>query len=284
MEHLTSIAAARARVGAWKREGRSIGFVPTMGALHRGHTTLVELARTRCDRVVASVFVNPTQFGPKEDLSKYPRDLEGDSKKLAAAGCDALFTTTPDEMYPTGFATWVTVEGLTDGLCGASRPGHFRGVTTVVTKLFNIVQPDDAFFGEKDRQQLQVIKRMTADLDLPIRVHGCPTIRERDGLAMSSRNMYLSPEDRQRAVALSRGLRAAREAFARGEQRAPELARLVRGQLESVQARVDYVEVVDLATMKPVQVVNEDSAVIIAAFIGNTRLIDNHRLGDPFPA
>lgn len=284
MEHLTSIPAVRERVKAWRREGRTIGFVPTMGALHQGHTTLVTIAKQRCDRVVASVFVNPTQFGPKEDLSRYPRDLEGDSRKLAAVGCDALFTTTPDEMYPKGFATWVTVEGLTDGLCGASRPGHFRGVTTVVTKLFNVVQPDDAFFGEKDRQQLQVIRRMTADLDLPVRVHGCPTIREQDGLAMSSRNMYLSPDERARALGLSRGLRAARDAYAKGERTAEALSRLVRASLEEAKARIDYVEVVDLATLKPVATVNDDTAIIIAAFMGTTRLIDNHRLGDPFPA
>lgn len=284
MEHLTSISAVRARVGAWRREGLRIGFVPTMGALHQGHTTLVETARRAgCDRVITSIFVNPTQFGPKEDLSRYPRDLPGDSQKLAAVGCDAVFTTSPEEMYPQGFATWVTVEGLTDGLCGRSRPGHFRGVTTVVTKLFNIVQPDEAFFGEKDRQQLQVIKRMTADLDLPVRVTGCPTVREQDGLAMSSRNMYLSAEDRVRAVALSRGLRDARRAYLGGERKAAALEELVRTSLAAVQARIDYVEVDDLATMKPVSEVNDDTVIAIAAFVGTTRLIDNWRLGDPFP-
>lgn len=283
MEHLTSIAAVRERVRAWRREGHRVGFVPTMGALHAGHCSLVEAARRECGRVLASVFVNPTQFGPSEDLSKYPRDLAGDMAKLEAAGCHALFTTTPDEMYPPGFATWVTVEGLTDGLCGRSRPGHFRGVTTVVTKLFNVVQPDDAFFGEKDRQQLQVLRRMTQDLDLPVRVHGCPIVREPDGLAMSSRNLYLSPDDRARAVALSRGLRDARAAYARGERDPAELERVVRAALDAAQARVDYVEVVDLATMKPTPQATDDTVIAVAAFVGATRLIDNHRLGDPFP-
>lgn len=284
MEHLTSIAAVRERVRAWRREGHRIGFVPTMGALHAGHCSLVESARRDCGRVLASVFVNPTQFGPSEDLSKYPRDLAGDMQKLEAAGCHALFTTTPEEMYPPGFATWVTVEGLTDGLCGRSRPGHFRGVTTVVTKLFNVVQPDDAYFGEKDRQQLQVLRRMTADLDLPVRVHGCPIVREPDGLAMSSRNLYLSADDRARAVALSRGLRDARARYAQGERRPDELERIVRAALDGVQARVDYVEVVDLATMQPTPSATDDTVIAVAAFVGATRLIDNHRLGDPFPA
>ncbi len=284
MEHLTSIAAVRERVRAWRREGHRVGFVPTMGALHAGHCSLVEAAGRDCARVIASVFVNPTQFGPTEDLSKYPRDLAGDMGKLAAAGCHALFTTTPDEMYPPGFATWVTVEGLTDGLCGRSRPGHFRGVTTVVTKLFNVVQPDDAYFGEKDRQQLQVLRRMAQDLDLPVRVHGCPIVREPDGLAMSSRNLYLSPDDRARAVALSRGLRVARAAYASGERRPAELERLVREALDGVQARVDYVEVVDLATMKSTPAASDDTVIAVAAFVGATRLIDNHRLGDPFPS
>lgn len=283
MEHLTSIPAVRERVRAWRREGHRVGFVPTMGALHAGHCSLVEAARRDCGRVIASVFVNPAQFGPNEDLSRYPRDLQGDMAKLDAVGCDALFTTTPEEMYPPGFATWVTVEGLTEGLCGRSRPGHFRGVTTVVTKLFNIVQPDDAYFGEKDRQQLEVLRRMTRDLDLPVRIHGCPIVREPDGLAMSSRNLYLSPDERARAVALSRGLRRARAAYAQGERRPAELERLVREELDAVQARVDYVEVVGRETMKPVAEATDDTVVAVAAFVGTTRLIDNHRLGDPFP-
>lgn len=278
-----TIEAARDTVRGWRREGHRIGFVPTMGALHRGHTSLVEAARQRCARVIASIFVNPTQFGPKEDLSKYPRDPVGDAAKLSTAGCHALFTTTPDEMYPPGFATWVTVEGLTDGLCGRSRPGHFRGVTTVVTKLLSIVQPDDLFLGEKDRQQLQVLKRMVTDLNLPVTVHGCPTLREPDGLALSSRNAYLSPDERKRGLALSRGLARARAAYAKGERDARALEAIARDELEAAQGRVDYVEAVALSTLKPVERADDDTVLVIACFFGATRLIDNHRLGEPFP-
>ena len=282
----SSIPAIRAITDAWRREGRTIGFVPTMGALHRGHGALVAAAARACDRVVASVFVNPTQFGPTEDLSRYPRDLEGDARLLAEHGCHALFTTTPEEMYPPGFATWVTVDGLTEGLCGGSRPGHFRGVTTVVTKLLAVVGPTDAYFGEKDRQQLQVLRRLVLDLNLPVRVHGCPTVREPDGLALSSRNAYLTPDERQRARALSQGLRDARAAWSGGLTDPAALAALVRGRLEAASAAVDYVEVVDLATLRPLAPgapAGEDTLIAVAARVGATRLIDNHRLGDPFP-
>jgi pantoate--beta-alanine ligase len=278
-----SIPQVRDLVRAWRREGHRVGFVPTMGALHIGHASLVEAARRRCDRVVASVFVNPTQFGPKEDLSKYPRDLEGDARTLEQAGCHALFSTTPEEMYPAGFATWVTVEGLTDGLCGRTRPGHFRGVTTVVTKLLCVVQPDDLFLGEKDRQQLQVLKRMALDLNLPVTVHGCPTVREQDGLAFSSRNAFLSPDERRSARALSRGLSRARAAYAAGERGARALEQVVRVELEGVAARIDYVDAVALATLKPVERAANDTVIAVAAFVGTTRLIDNHVLGEPFP-
>jgi pantoate--beta-alanine ligase len=210
---LDSIPALRALRQTWRDEGHTVGFVPTMGALHEGHLSLVRAAAARCERVIVSIFVNPTQFGPDEDLETYPRDLEGDAAKVASAGCHAVFTTTPAEMYGRGYATWVTVEGLTDALCGASRPGHFRGVTTVVTKLLNLVDPDHAFFGEKDRQQLLVLQRMARDLNLRPQLHGCPIVREADGLALSSRNAYLNPDERQRALALSRGLRLASEAF-----------------------------------------------------------------------
>lgn len=276
-------AALRELVARWRREGATIGLVPTMGALHQGHLSLVEAARRVNGRVVASVFVNPTQFGPNEDLSRYPRDLEGDRQKLEAAGCDALFTTTPEAMYPPGFATWVTVEGLTDGLCGAFRPGHFRGVTTVVTKLFALVQPDDAFFGEKDRQQLLVIERMTRDLDLPVRVHGCPIVREADGLAMSSRNAYLSPEERRQALALVRGLRRAEAAFQGGERDARALEALAREEVAGVTARIDYVDAVDPATLRKAERAEAGTILLIACHVGRTRLIDNHTLGSPAP-
>jgi pantoate--beta-alanine ligase len=282
--HLDSIAAVRAQVKAWRAEGHTIGFVPTMGALHRGHVSLVEAARRRNSRVIASIFVNPTQFAPTEDLSKYPRDLPGDMQKLAGGGCHAVFTTSPEEMYPPGFATWVTVEGLTSGLCGRARPTHFRGVTTVVSKLWNIVQPDDAYLGEKDRQQLQVLKRMTKDLDLPIAVHGCPIVREADGLAMSSRNAYLSPEDRQRATALSRGLCAARASFATGERSARALEGIVKKELDAVGAKLDYVDAVDLETLATVETADTSTVIAVACIVGKTRLIDNHLLGEVFPA
>jgi pantoate--beta-alanine ligase len=278
VELLTSIDAVRQQVKTWRAEGHRVGLVPTMGALHAGHISLVTAALQSADRVLASVFVNPTQFGPSEDLERYPRDLEGDSAKLAAAGCHALFTTTPEAMYPDGFCTWVEVDGLTDGLCGAKRPGHFKGVTTVVTKLFGIVQPDVACFGEKDRQQLAVLTRMTQDLNLPIEVKGCPIVREDDGLALSSRNRYLSADERQRGLALSRGLRLAAEAFAGGERDARALETLVRAQLEAAPAEVDYVEAVDPATMKPVDQADERTLIAVAAFVGKTRLIDNHTL------
>ena len=284
MQHLESIPALRAQRREWRDARRTVGFVPTMGALHEGHLSLVEAARARADVVCASIFVNPTQFGPNEDLAKYPRDLAADLTKLAAAGCDAVFTTTPEEMYPPGFSTWVTVEGLTASLCGAARPDHFRGVTTVVTKLLNIVQPEHAFFGQKDRQQLVVLTRMVRDLDLPVEVHGCPIVREPDGLARSSRNAYLSPEERTRALALSTGLRRARAAFAGGERRVRALEALVREELERADARVDYVQAVDPERLAPLEQADAGTILAVAAHVGRTRLIDNHVLGELFPA
>lgn len=283
MLHLDSIPAMRKQSRAWRAAG-SLGFVPTMGALHEGHISLVRAARERCEHVVASVFVNPTQFGPSEDLSTYPRDLEGDRAKLEAAGCDALFTTTKGEMYPPGFSTWVRVEGsLTETLCGATRPGHFRGVTTVVLKLLSIVAPSDAFFGEKDRQQLIVLERMVRDLNLPVEVHGCPIVREPDGLALSSRNAYLDADERQRALALSRGLRAAQAAFAGGERDPRRLEALVREQLDAASAKADYVSAVDPATLAPESEAGAGTILAVAAFLGKTRLIDNCLLGEPLP-
>jgi pantoate--beta-alanine ligase len=283
MEHAEGIAATRALVARWRREGHSIGFVPTMGALHEGHLSLVRQAKRECGRAITSIFVNPTQFGPTEDLSKYPRDLEGDKKKLASAGCDAVFTTNPDEMYPAGYATWVTVERLTAGLCGASRPTHFRGVTTVVTKLFNVVQPDKAYMGEKDYQQVTVIRRMVADLDMTVQVVPCAIVREKDGLAMSSRNVYLSPEERQRALALSRGLRKARDAYAKGERNGKRLEALASEEILAVDARLDYASLVDGDSLEPLSLANDRAVLALACFMGKTRLIDNHVLGRVFP-
>lgn len=283
MHHLSSISDMQEQSRAWRAEGATIGFVPTMGALHEGHLSLVAAARKACDKVVVSIFVNPTQFGPDEDLDTYPRDLERDSRLLAQEGCDLVFTTTPGEMYPEGFNTWVTVETLTDGLCGASRAGHFRGVTTVVLKLLQIVGPQRAFFGEKDRQQLVVLTRMARDLNLQVEVIGCPIVREPDGLARSSRNAYLSPDERQRARALSAGLRAACAALAGGERDARALEGVVRKELEEARARVDYVSAVDPETLQPVERADGRTIIAVAAFLGATRLIDNHVLGVPFP-
>jgi pantoate--beta-alanine ligase len=270
-------------VKRWKREGHTIGFVPTMGALHDGHLTLVKRAKAENARAIASVFVNPTQFGPNEDLSRYPRDLAGDSEKLASVACDALFTTTPEEFYATGYVTWVTVEKLTAGLCGASRPTHFRGVTTVCTKLFNVVSPDKIYMGEKDYQQVTVLRAMVRDLDMPWEIVPCPTHREKDGLAMSSRNMYLSPDERRRALALSQGLRKARDAYASGEKMGKRLEAIVAAEILGAEGRLDYANVVDGDTLEPLAVANDRAVLAVAAFMGKTRLIDNHVLGRPWP-
>jgi len=273
--------AMRARALAWKREGRRVAFVPTMGYLHEGHLSLLREARTRGDVVVLSIFVNPTQFGPKEDLSRYPRDLAGDLAKAASAGCDVAFVPSAEAMYPPGFQTYVEPGPLATGLCGDRRPGHFRGVVTVVAKLFSLVLPDVALFGEKDYQQLRVIARMARDLDLGVEVVGCPLVREPDGLAMSSRNAYLAPDDRGRAVALSRGLFAARDAFAAGERDAAALVARARAVIDAEPAfRLDYLELRDAEELTPVGgAVTRPVVLAVAAFIGPTerptRLIDN---------
>lgn len=268
-------------VTAWsaslRRQGRTIAFVPTMGYLHEGHLSLMRAARGRADQVAVSIFVNPTQFGPKEDLSRYPRDLDGDLSKCRSAGVDAVFAPADEkELYPTGAQTFVEVTQVSQGLCGEKRPGHFRGVATVVTKLFNAVQPHLALFGEKDYQQLQVLKAMTRDLLLPIEIVGLPTVRERDGLAMSSRNAYLSPDERGRALALSRGLFAAQKAVAAGERSAAALVQTVRAELLASSLREDYVACVDSSSLRPLDTVTPGSGrLLVAAFCGTTRLIDN---------
>ncbi|MEZ6183989.1 MAG: pantoate--beta-alanine ligase [Planctomycetota bacterium] len=279
MLHVSDHATLTSTADAWRAAGQRVGFVPTLGALHAGHLSLVQAAQAACDRVVVSVFLNPTQFAPTEDLARYPADLERDRRLLLEAGVDALFTTTPEAMYPPGYATWVEVEGLTDRLCGASRPGHFRGVTTVVTKLLNLVGPCAAFFGEKDRQQLIVLRRLIADLNLPVEAVGCPIVREPDGLALSSRNAYLSPDERERALALSRGLRAAAAAFAQGERSGPALEERVRAALRARGADVDYVELVDPVSLARLEVAQVGAVLAVAARVGTTRLIDNHALG-----
>jgi pantoate--beta-alanine ligase len=258
-----------------------------MGALHRGHQALVEAAHKRADFVVVSIFVNPTQFGPNEDFSRYPRDLEGDMKKLEACGASGVFAPLPDAMYPAGDETRVRVGATAEGLCGVFRPGHFEGVATVVAKLFSIVGPSVALFGRKDYQQLKVIERMTRDLFLPVEVVGAPTIREPDGLAMSSRNAYLSAEARQQALAIPRGLSAAVRAFAAGERDAGELARITRAHVERVASSIDYVDVADpdsVRVLSPGERTGERALLALALRLGGARLIDNVVLGeDPAP-
>lgn len=276
MQLIETVAAMKEQVAAWKAEGLAIGLVPTMGSLHAGHESLMDAARAACDKVVVSVFVNPLQFGPDEDYDAYPRDIERDGAICAAHGADAVFHPSPEEMYLPAHNTYVVMETLTDALCGASRPGHFRGVCTVVTKLFNIVQPDRAFFGQKDAQQLAIIKRMVADLNMNVAVVGCPIVREDDGLAKSSRNAYLSAEEREAALVLSRAIRAGQDAVEAGERDAAALRALMTGVVEAEPlARIDYIEVVDGLTMQPVTAIGGTALVAMAVYIGNTRLIDN---------
>jgi pantoate--beta-alanine ligase len=252
-----------------------VGLVPTMGYLHDGHLSLVRQAREECDQVVVSIFVNPTQFGPKEDLGKYPRDLERDMK-LIEPYTDLLWNPTPEIMYPEGYQTWVEVEGMTRPLEGAMRPGHFRGVTTVVAKLFNAVQPDKAYFGQKDAQQAAVIRRMVRDLNFPIEIVVCPTVREPDGLAMSSRNVYLDSQQRPAATVLSRSLREARKAYDNGERDAGTLRQIMKDTLASEPlAEVQYVSCADYETLEELEAVNRKALLSMAVFIGKTRLIDN---------
>ncbi len=275
----------RAACDAARAGGRSVAFVPTMGALHEGHLALAREARKRAGFVVCSIFVNPTQFGPNEDFARYPRDLEGDVAKLGEL-VDAVFAPQVDEIYPAGERTRVRVSGLTDHLCGPHRPGHFEGVTTVVTKLFAVVGPCTAIFGKKDYQQLAVLRRMTRDLLLPVEVVGHPIIREHDGLAMSSRNVYLSAEERARALALSRGLATAQRAFGAGERSAGVLRRLAEDLVGPASTSVDYVTIADADALEPFPDearVPDRTLLAVACRIGKTRLIDNVVLGEDPP-
>ena len=275
------------------RGGKNVGLVPTMGALHEGHLSLVRAAKAKSDVVAVSIFVNPKQFGPNEDFARYPRTLEKDCELLAREGVDVVFAPSAEEMYGKeespierkaglsmpyeGLAvTWVTVEGLSDRLCGKSRPGHFRGVATVVAKLFNIVEPDLAFFGQKDAAQIAVIKRMAQDLKIPVQIEVCPIVREPDGLALSSRNAYLTPDERRMALVLNRSLQRAQKLFDEGERDAAKMAAAAKEAfLWQPAVKLDYFEVVDPDTLEPVEVIDNRRLVAVAAWVGNTRLIDN---------
>jgi len=270
-------------MSAWSEEARArgerIAFVPTMGALHAGHVSLLSAARKVADRVVLSIFVNPTQFGPKEDLARYPRDLDGDLAKAASAATDVAFVPEAKDMYPAAAQTFVDVREVSQGLCGGRRPGHFTGVATVVCKFFNLVRPHLAIFGEKDFQQLVVIRRMVTDLNMPIEIAGEPTVREADGLAMSSRNAYLSPTERARALAISQGLLAARAHFDAGERDAVALVNTALTVIKDRVDRIDYVEMRDADSLVPVERLAQPAVILAAVYVGATRLIDNMRLG-----
>lgn len=276
MQIATTIKEVRTQVKAWKKEGCSVGFVPTMGYLHEGHGSLISRARAENDKVVVSIFVNPMQFGPGEDLESYPRDLDKDSAYCESLGADLIFHPEPEEMYTDGFCSYVDMSVLTEELCGLSRPVHFRGVCTVVNKLFNIVQPDRAYFGQKDAQQLAIIKRMVQDLNMDLEIIGCPIVREEDGLAKSSRNTYLSAEERQAALVLSRAVKLGQELVATGETDAKKIVSKMSALIEEEPlARIDYVKAVDGLTMQQIDTVKAPMLVALAVYIGKTRLIDN---------
>lgn len=282
MQVIDTVAALRQHLAAPRAAGKQIGLVPTMGYLHAGHLSLVDAARRDCDVVVMSIFVNPRQFGPQEDLESYPRDMARDLGLAREAGVDVVFTPGVDDVYPEGYQTEVIVSTLTHPLCGALRPGHFNGVTTVVAKLFNMVGPDCAYFGQKDYQQAAVIQRMVTDLNMPLTIVVCPTIREDDGLAMSSRNAYLSPEERQAALVLSRSLSLAQKQLDQGERDPQRLEAVVRDCIAAeARARIDYVTVCDPHTLQAMDTIADSVLVVLAVFIGETRLIDNAKLSIP---
>ncbi len=276
---LTTASEAATFAETTRRAGRRLALVPTMGYLHAGHLSLMKEARVRADLVAVSIFVNPAQFGPSEDLARYPRDLAGDVQSCARVGVDVVFHPEVSEMYPPGHQTFVEVTELSQGLCGERRPGHFRGVATVVAQLFALFRPQVAVFGEKDYQQLLVVQRLSRDLHLGVEVVGMPILRESDGLAMSSRNAYLSKTERGRALALVRGLQAARHLFAQGTDDAAPLIEVVRDALRAEDVREDYVVLADSETLQPLERADRRSRLLVAAFVGATRLIDNVALG-----
>ena len=273
---LKKIDEVRAQVKEWKKQGLTVGLVPTMGYLHEGHQSLIKKSVEQNDRTVVSVFVNPIQFGPNEDLESYPRDLEADAKLCESTGADIIFNPEPEEMYADGFVSFINMTGLPNALCGLTRPIHFKGVCTVVGKLFNIVTPDRAYFGQKDAQQLAVIKRMVKDLNVDTEIIGCPIIREEDGLAKSSRNTYLSADERQAALVLSRSLKIGKQLVDAGEKSAKAVKDAITAEINKEPlAKIDYVDVVDFDTITPVDEIKGTTLVAIAVYIGKTRLIDN---------
>jgi len=276
MKLIKTIDEMRAFRYAARKSSKRLGLVPTMGALHEGHLSLVRAARDTSDIVVVSIFVNPTQFGPNEDFAKYPRNLESDSKMLEHEQVDVIFAPSVNDMYPGGAVTWVTVEEMSDRLCGRSRPGHFRGVTTVVSKLFHIIEPDVAFFGQKDAAQVAIIRRMVRDLNMPVEIEVGAIVREPDGLALSSRNAYLNPEERKSALIVHRSLQQSQTLFEEGERNSAKL--IAAGKQEFARkpnARLDYFEIVDPDSLEPISLISNRALIAVAAFIGNTRLIDN---------
>lgn len=281
MKILRTVEEIKAFSAEMSKAGKSIGLVPTMGALHEGHLTLMREARKNCEVVMASVFVNPTQFGPNEDYEAYPRRFEEDCAKLETVGVDAVFHPEPEVMYPKDYMTYVNVEGeITGKLCGARRPGHFRGVATVLTKLFNLSRATDAFFGQKDAQQVVVVRRFVEDLNIPVNIHMVPIVREESGLARSSRNMYLSAEEKEAALVLSRSLQKAERAFGEGEKQVEALKALVREEISKEElAEIDYVEIYSFPGLKEIAAIAEPALLAIAVKIGKTRLIDNVILG-----
>ena len=280
MKVVKTIKEVREIVGGWRQEGLSVGLVPTMGYLHEGHQSLIKKSASQNDRTVVSVFVNPIQFGPNEDLEAYPRDLNRDIKAVEEAGRDLIFNPEPSEMYPGHFTSFIDTTETTELLCGAVRPVHFRGVCTVVGKLFNIVTPDRAYFGQKDAQQLATIRRFVRDLNFPLEIIACPIVREEDGLAKSSRNTYLNAEERQAALILSKSLKKGKEAIESGEKDAKTIIAIIKNSLQSEPlARIDYVEVVDFENIQRVDKIEGETLVAIAVYIGKTRLIDNFIIG-----
>jgi pantoate--beta-alanine ligase len=276
MKICTTISEARAACRAARADRKRLGLVPTMGALHEGHLSLVRAAKSQCDAVAVSIFVNPTQFGPTEDLSKYPRQFERDCQLLEKEGVDIVFAPPVEEIYPGGEVTWVSVEDLSEKLDGRTRPGHFRGVTTVVSKLFHIIAPGAAYFGQKDAAQLAVIRRMVRDLNFPVEIIPCPIVREADGLAMSSRNAYLNRDERNRAIVLQQALRQTVHQFQAGERRGANLIATAKAVIAREPAVVlDYLELVDPDTLDPVEYISRTALLALAAYVGSTRLIDN---------